>query len=209
MPTGAVVLALSAPVAVAGAWLVVRSGRASLWLVNGVLLPVLGALAVATGVVEGGGTFEPGWAAFLGLTAGLGLYAATVAFMAVAGRWPPLARHTSALYRSRSDVSVTAAVLVSALLVAPGEELVWRGVILEVLRDGLGASAWLAGTLAWLGYIAANAVSGSLPILLGAVVAGAAWTALAVLTGGVLASIACHAVWTGLMVAYPPVPRSG
>jgi membrane protease YdiL (CAAX protease family) len=207
MSTGAVVLAVSAPVAVAGAWLVVRSGRASLWLVNGMLLPVLGILSLTTGLVEVSGRLDAGRAVFLGLTAGAGLYAATAAFMALAGRWPPLARHTSALYESRSDVSLTTAMVVSTVLVAPGEELVWRGVVFEVLRDGIGASAWMAGVVAWAGYVAANAASASVPILLGAVVGGAAWTALAVLTGGVLASIACHAVWTGLMVAFPPVPK--
>lgn len=208
MPTGAVALAVSAPVAVAVAWFAIRSRPTALWVVNGILLPVLGGLSILTGVVRGSGELDPAWAAFLGLTAGLGLYAATAAFMAVAGRWPPLARHTSALYESRSHVSLPAAVLVSALLVAPGEELVWRGVVLEVVRDGLGSSAWLAGLLAWVGYVAANAASGSVPIVLGAVVGGAAWSLLAVLTGGVLASIACHAVWTALMVAFPPVPRT-
>jgi membrane protease YdiL (CAAX protease family) len=208
MPTGAVVLAVSAPLAVATAWFAIRSRRASLWTVNGILLPLLGVLSLMTGVVEWSGTLDLGRAAFLGLTAGAGLYAATAAFMALAGRWPPLARHTSALYESRSEISLTAAVLVSVLLVAPGEELVWRGVVLQVLGDGLGWSAWVVGVLGWVGYVSANAVSGSVPIVLGAVVGGAAWTALAVLTEGVLASIACHAVWTGLMVAFPPVPRS-
>ena len=199
-------LAVSAPLAVGGAWLVIRSGRASLWIVNGTLLPILGGLSMTTGLVDASERFEAPWAAFLGLTAGVGLYAATAAFMALAGRWPPLARHTSALYEKRSDVSLPTAMLVSAILVAPGEELVWRGVVLEVLRDGLGSS-WLAGLAAWAGYVIANAVSASIPILLGAIVAGAAWTSLAVVTDGVLASIACHAVWTGLMVAIPPVPR--
>jgi membrane protease YdiL (CAAX protease family) len=65
----------------------------------------------------------------------------------------------------------------------------------------------LAGALlAWGVYVAANAVSGSLPIILGALVGGAVWTALALWTGGVAASLACHAAWTALMVALPPLP---
>jgi len=207
MPTGAVILAFGAPLAVAAAWFAIRSRRTSLWVVNGILLPILGGLSLLTGVIEGSGVLEPVWAVFLGLTAGAGLYATTAAFMALAGRWPPLARHTSALYESRTDVSLPVAVLVSALLVAPGEELVWRGVVLEVVRDGLGSSPLLAGVVGWAVYVGANVVSGSMPIVLGAVVGGAVWTMLAVLSDGVLASIACHAVWTGLMVAFPPVPR--
>ena len=34
-------------------------------------------------------------------------------------------------------------------------------------------------------------------------VGGAVWVGLAWWTGGVLASLACHIVWTGLMVAFP------
>jgi len=208
MPAAAVVLAIVGPLAVAGAWLLIRSGRVSLWIANGVLMPLLGAASLLTGVVEASRLQAGvGWAVFLGLTAGAGLYAATAAFMAIAGRWPPLARHTESLYENRRDVSLSLALVVSALLVAPGEELLWRGVVLEALREALGSSA-LVPALGWLAYIAANAVSGSVPIVLGAVVGGVVWTALAVMTGGVVAAVACHVVWTALMVAFPPVPKA-
>ena len=65
-----------------------------------------------------------------------------------------------------------------------------------------------AGIEVWLAYLVANAFSGSIPILLGAAVSGAVWTALGLSSGGVLAPIACHVVWTGLMVAFPPIPSS-
>ena len=204
---GAVALAIVGPLLVAGSWVLVRSGRASMWLVNGLLMPVVGGLSLMTGLIDLSDRFDAGWAIFLGVTAGGGLYAATATFMALAGRWPPLARHTAALYESRSDVSLPVAVVVSTVLVAPGEELLWRGVVLEVLRDGVASPGWLAPVIAWIAYLAANSASASLPIVLGAVVGGVVWTGLAVVTGGVLASIACHVVWTGLMVAFPPVPR--
>ncbi len=200
-------LAVGGPVAVAGAWMLVRSGRVSLWVANGVLMPIVGGLSLMTGLVQTSERFGFGWAGFLGVIAGAGLYAATAGFMALAGRWPPLARHTSALYENRSEVTLPVAVLVSTILVAPGEELLWRGVVQQVVRDALGSPGWLAPVVAWLAYVAANAVSASVPIILGALVGGAAWTGLAVTTDGVLASIACHVVWTGLMVAFPPVPR--
>jgi membrane protease YdiL (CAAX protease family) len=201
------VLAIAGPIAVAAAWLVVRSGRVSLWLINGLLMPVLGVLSLLTGDIETASPSIGCWrAAFLGVGTGLGLYGATVAFMFLAGRWPPLARHTAALYENTRGISLPAAVAISALLVAPGEELLWRGVVLEALEPVSG-SALVVGVLAWAAYIAANAFSGSVPILLGAIVGGAAWTALAVATEGVVASIACHAIWTGLMVAFPPVPK--
>jgi membrane protease YdiL (CAAX protease family) len=59
--------------------------------------------------------------------------------------------------------------------------------------------------MAWGLYVAANIGSGSLPIVLGAVVGGAAWGTLAWWSGGVAASVACHAVWTALMIARPPL----
>ncbi|MGH2710753.1 MAG: CPBP family glutamic-type intramembrane protease [Actinomycetota bacterium] len=201
-------LAVAGPISVAGAWVLIRSRRASLWVVNGIFMPVLGTLSLLTGLVElSSEKIGAGWAVTLGIGAGLGLYAATAAFMAVARRWPVLARHTSALYENRRDISLPAAIGISALLVAPGEELLWRGVVLEALRSGTDSAA-VAAVLAWLAYIAANAASGSVPIVLGAVVSGAVWTLLAACTGAVIASIACHVVWTALMVSLPPVPRA-
>ena len=62
----------------------------------------------------------------------------------------------------------------------------------------------LKGFLAWLAYLAANVPSANLAIIAGAVVGGAVWGALAFWTGGVVACLACHAVWTELMIAMPP-----
>jgi membrane protease YdiL (CAAX protease family) len=58
--------------------------------------------------------------------------------------------------------------------------------------------------LAWLGYVVANAASGSLPFVAGAAVGGAVWAGLALWTKGVLASVLCHAVWTAAMLVRPP-----
>ena len=207
MSAWTVALAVAGPVSVAIAWLVIRSRRYSLWLVNGLLMPVLGGLSLLTGEVAfSSEKIEGGWALLLGIGAGLALYAATAAFMAVAGRWPVLAKHTSSLYENRSDISPAAAVGVSAVLVAPGEELLWRGVVLAALGSAT-ESTGIAAVLSWAAYIVSNAFSASLPIVLGAIVSGAAWTLLAACTEAVTASIACHVLWTGLMVAFPPVSK--
>lgn len=201
-----VALAVVGPVAVAGAWLLVRTGRASVWAAMGITLGVLGALSLLTGEPSAGRS--PWLAAGGGVLAGAALYAATAAFLSVAGRWPPLTRHAVELYGSRRGVSLTRALVISVAVTAPGEELLWRGVVLSAL--GSAFAPWAAAVLAWSAYVAANAVSGSVPIVLGAVVGGAVWTGLAVWTGGVVASIACHVVWTGLMIVIPPIgePRS-
>jgi len=89
-----------------------------------------------------------------------------------------------------------------ATIIGPAEELFWRGLVTPRLQASLPV---LSGPgLAWIMYSAANAASGELPIVMGALVGGALWGALAVLTEGVLAPILCHAAWTGLMLLAPP-----
>jgi membrane protease YdiL (CAAX protease family) len=201
-----VALAVVGPVAVAGAWMVVRAGVATVWTAMGVTLGVLGLLSLATGEPRAFTELGPWWDLVSGVMSGVALWGATAAFMAVAGRWPLLARHAAELYGRRRGVSLGRALGISVAIIAPGEELLWRGVVLGAL--GSVFAPWIAATLAWSAYVAANVVSGSVPIILGAVVGGAAWTVLAVWTEGVVASIACHAVWTGLMIVLPPVPKA-
>lgn len=202
----ALLLAVIGPPAVAAGWLIVRSGRASLWIVNGILLPSLGAAALLTGEIEATRGYAAGRAVILGAAAGLALYLATRAFMGLAGTWPPLARHTQALYETRSGISLVAALAISVALVAPAEEILWRGLVLQSLDDAVDPLL-LSALFSWIAYVAANAFSGSVPIVLGALVGGAAWTALASTGLGLAASIPCHMMWTGLMLAFPPLPK--
>jgi uncharacterized protein len=200
----AVVLALAGPIAVAGAWVVIRRGRVSVWTGMGATAGALGILALATGESRAAGELGVWWESAIGALLGIVLYVATVVFMGVAGRWRPLRTQTAALYQRREGISLASALAVSVFLTAPGEELLWRGVVQGVLGEAF--VPLLAATLAWAAYVAANAVSGSLPIVLGAVVGGAVWASMAWATGGVAASIGCHTVWTGLMILLPPVP---
>lgn len=203
-------VAIAGPVVVAGMWLLIRGGHASIWVANTITIGVLGLISVLVvhlHLVAGSSAFSTwAWVGIGGLV-GVALYVATRGFMAVAGRWPPLARQTRALYGSRDQIPAVAALGLSVLIVAPGEELLWRGVVLSVLAERV-SSIELAGVIVWLAYLVANVFSGSLPIVLGAAVSGAVWTALGVSSGGVLAPIACHVIWTGLMVVFPPVQRS-
>jgi membrane protease YdiL (CAAX protease family) len=209
MPSGAqVALAVGGPAAHAIGWALVRAGRASIWASSGVTMGVAGAVASVVGPVDAARTTGIPAAAGLGLASGVTLYAATVAFMGVARRLPSVARHTSALYRQRGDRSTLAALAVPLLLSVPGEELLWRGAVLGVLGQFLGSPLAAAGGC-WAAFVAVNAISGSIPIVLGAVVGGATWTALAWWTGGVIASLACHLVWTALMILAPPPGARG
>ena len=198
-----VALAVAGPVAVVAAWAVVRRLGVSIWVAMGVTLGALGLASLATGRVRVAAEVGAGVAVAAGLGAGVALYLATAAFLAVARRWPPLARHAEALYDQRRGLTVGTALTVAVLVVAPGEELLWRGIVQGVLAEAIGPAA--AAAVVWAAYVAANAASASIPILLGAVVGGAAWGALALWTGGVVAGVLCHAVWTGLMIVRPPI----
>jgi membrane protease YdiL (CAAX protease family) len=203
MPPGVqVALAVVGPVVHAASWALVRWRATSIVAASGVTMAVLGVLAAAVGPVDASRRFDVVMAAGIGLAAGVVLYGATVAFMAVARRVPAVTRHTASLYEEGSG-SPAAVLAVSVLVSSPGEELLWRGVVLGVLARSTG-SAGLAAVLCWGAFVAVNVVSGRIPILLGAVVGGAAWTAVAWWTGGVVASIACHSLWTALMILFPP-----
>jgi membrane protease YdiL (CAAX protease family) len=180
----------------------VAAERVSVWAGQGILFGAAGLAALATGRVG----LSPGigwiWALLSGLGSGVALYLATVEFVMVVRRWPPFERHVAEIYDQRKGRSLPAALLVAAAIVAPGEELFWRGLFQGRLAEATG---WVgAAAVTWAVYAAVNASSGSLPILAAAVVSGAAWGALALWTHGVLASLTSHAVWTALMIAAPP-----
>jgi uncharacterized protein len=202
----AVGLTATAVLCVASAWLLVRRGRFSIWGAMGSVTGALGVVALLVGRVRGATELPILVAVLVGLLAGAMLYGATAAFMFAAVRWPPLRRQAEGIYELRGGRSLAAALAVAGLVVAPGEEIVWRGVVQPLFAGWVGAVAGAA--LAWGLYVGVNLVARSIPILLGAVVGGAVWAALAVWTGGVVAAIGCHVVWTSLMIALPPVPRS-
>jgi uncharacterized protein len=199
-------LTAAAALCVASAWLLVRRGRFSIWGAMGSVTGALGVVALLVGRVRGATELPILVAVLVGLLAGAMLYGATAAFMFAAVRWPPLRRQAEGIYELRGGRSLAAALAVAGLVVAPGEEIVWRGVVQPLFAGWVGAVAGAA--LAWGLYVGVNLVARSIPILLGAVVGGAVWAALAVWTGGVVAAIGCHVVWTSLMIALPPVPRS-
>jgi uncharacterized protein len=202
MPTaGQVWLAAVGPALHAASWLLVRWRGWPILATSGITMAVLGTLAAVIGPVSAATRFDVLPTVGIGVASGAALYLATVVFMAGARRVPAVARHTADLYAEEGSTAATVAV--SVLVSAPGEELIWRGVVLGVLSASLGSVA-PAALLSWAGFVLVNSISGRIPIVLGAVVGGGVWTALAWWTGGVAAPIACHALWTGLMVVLPP-----
>src|SRR3712207_6717984 len=114
----------------------------------GLLSVVLGKVSLATRV-------DAGKAALLGLAAGVALWGATRAFVEVVSRWPPFARHVEEIYDQRKGLSLGAALVLATIVVAPGEEAFWRGLVQSRIAE---EGSRLAGAaVAWAGYVAANA----------------------------------------------------
>jgi hypothetical protein len=168
----------------------------------GVVTGGAGMASLATGRLSLSPNVAWGWSAMAGAGVGILLYAATVAFVLLVRRWGSFDRHVEEIYDQRKGLPMSLALVLAALVVAPGEELFWRGLFQSRVAATTGWPA--AAVLTWLVYVTANAASRSLPILFGALVSGAVWGALALWTHGVLASLLCHAVWTSLMLVFPP-----
>ena len=129
--------------------------------------------------------------------------------MLVFTRWSVFERHSVQMYERQGGLSLGLALALSLALSVPGEELFWRGLVQEELASALDGRIAVAAVVAWVAFVVANLPSANLAIAAGAVVGGAVWGALAWWTGGVLAPLACHVVWTGLMIALPVVRPAG
>jgi membrane protease YdiL (CAAX protease family) len=183
------------------AWRVVATGRASLW---GAMVGVFAVPGVVAAIVlppVGSGEQALAVALTVGIASGISLWAATIAFVAVAVRWQPFRRAVAERYARAAEVSLPVAVAISLLIAVPSEELFWRNLV----QRRLGVSGELIGAVAaWAGYVVANVASGSLPFVAAAIVGGAVWGGLAWWTGGIAAGLASHGVWTTLMLVRPP-----
>jgi len=188
------------------AWRAVAAGRASLWRLMVGVFAIHGVVAavVLPPIASGHETVALALAA--GVGSGLALWAGTLAFVAVAVRWQPFRTDVAERYSRAAEVSLPVAIALSILVAVPGEELFWRNLV----QRRFGVSSEMVGAVvAWLGYVAMNTASGSLPFIAGAVVGGAVWGGLAWWTGGIAAGLASHGVWTALMLARPPASGRG
>lgn len=172
--------------------------RADTWVTMGVLFAILIPLTLLTGLVD----IASGARWFvLGAAAGGLLYIATQLFLTLVRPWRAFTSDVQHLYRQRNALPLAAELPLGALIAA-GEELFWRGLLIAVLTPRLGLSG--AGLVSLALFVAVNAASVSRPVIAGALVGGAVWTGLALWSpGGLLAAITCHITWTVLMIAFP------
>ena len=186
------------------AWWAVSRRGISIWVVMGIALPALGVAAIGVGGPSVSPSVNGGAAAAAGAGAGVVLYLATRVFVAAVRPWRSFQRHSAELYARQAGLPLFAVIVLAAALMAPGEELFWRGLFqakLSIVLDDRTAG----GAIAWAAFVAVNLPSGNLAIIAGAVVGGAVWSALAWWTGGVLASIVCNATWTAPILGVPVV----
>jgi len=186
------------------AWSLVARGR-NVWTTMTPTLATMGLVALIVGPIAWSPEVAAGVSVVVGLVLGVALYVATRVAIAVIGRWQTFRQHSLEMYRKQGGLSLGVALALSIALSVPGEELFWRGLFQGQLVSALDGRTVLAAAIAWLAFVVANLASRNLAIAAGAIVGGAVWVALAWWTGGVLAPLACHVVWTGMMIAFPVV----
>lgn len=189
------------------AWWLVARGR-DVWTTITPVLATMGLAALIVGPPAWSSEVDPSLAIVVGLVVGAVLYLATRVAMLVLSRWRTFRRHALEMYRKQGGRSLALALVLSLALSVPGEELFWRGLVQGELAPAMDGRVGAAAAISWVAFVLANLPSANLAIAAGAIVGGGAWVALAWWSGGVLASLACHVVWTGLMIGSPVVrPR--
>lgn len=183
-------------------WRLVATARADIWKLMPAVLGVMGVAAVIARPPVAAAETTPIAALVIGAGAGLTLYLATRVFVWGASRWMPFRRDVLEKYGQAGEVSLVTTLVLSLAIMAPAEELFWRGLWHASLEEAMTPTT--AALIAWAAYVGVNVASRSLPIVAGAIVGGAVWAGLAWWSQGVLASVASHILWTGLMLALPP-----
>jgi hypothetical protein len=187
----------------AAIWWLISARRVPFWPATSATFALLG---IASVLVRPPGSTDVS-SVLIGAGSGAALYGATrVVVASLLERIPSFASSVSDVYGRSQEVPGTAVWVLTLAIAIPGEELFWRGLVLSELQDITSAAVGVG--LAWLGYVAANAVLRNLSILAAAVVGGAVWTVLGSVRD-VGAAVASHLVWTSLMLLWPPRAARG
>ena len=141
----------------------------------------------------------------IALTLAVALYAGsrTVLWAGCGGVTEALCAPLASMF-ARFETRTLPAAVVLALLVAPAEELFWRGVVQERLAARLGRWRGVAATTAIA--TAVSLATGEPLLALATAPTYAAWGALAAWRGSLVGPIVSHAAWT-LLVAVLAPPR--
>lgn len=183
-------------------WRLVARDRLPFWPATATTFAVIGIASLLAGNPSCCPETEVAVASGVGVVSGLILYGATRVVVDVAAQHPSVRGSVASVYRRSMETTVFTTLALTLVIVVPGEELFWRGLVLPELSEA--TSSTTGALLSWAAAVGVNAAWSSAPLLAGAAVGGALWTGLATWSGGLLAPIASHLVWTGLMLVWPP-----
>lgn len=145
--------------------------------------------------------------AFGGLVAGLALAGAThVGYRVIAPLAPQLPDLAGALYADLQLPPAAILLLPLLMLITLAEELVWRGLLVDLLAPRF--SPFASGLVATGLYALPLVASGNLALVALGLGCGAVWTALRLATDGLVAPWLCHLVWGVFVFSLWPVAAS-
>lgn len=103
---------------------------------------------------------------------------------------------------ARGGLPTVVVALIAAIVIAPLEELFWRGSVHPSLA--VGRTWWQAVLLSTATFVGFHLPTLQLPLISAAALGGLVWGWLRERTGGLAAPVLAHAIWTGAMVLVPP-----
>ncbi len=125
--------------------------------------------------------------------------------------WPGGGRQVDRIYAWRNLADDREIAIRLIAVIAPAEELFWRGLVQRALESRFGR--WRGATLATLAYAGVHTVSGNPMLVAAALVGGGQWSLLAAAGAPMSSLVVSHAVWDVLIFlgrpAVSPTLRRG
>ena len=173
------------------------------WVLMGVATGTLGAVSVLLGVRPFDRLPTAGDIA-IGVASGIALYGVFWVGDKVATAILPFApEQVSDIYDLRSRASLIRIGLLLALVVGPGEEIYWRGLVQSAFVRRWGVVAGTASAIA--AYAGVHLVAGNLMIVVAAGVAGTAWAAIYAWRGNLWPVLISHVLWDLMIFIWFPI----
>jgi hypothetical protein len=185
---------------------VFREGGRRFWLAMTGLTAVLGSVAVVLrGTVSWGWRMPLPTLALAAASAGVLYGAFYVGDRALLALVPSLPAAGSAVYAQAESGRFRLVIMAALLLViGPGEELYWRGLVQSHLVGWLGPDL---AVLAAAGlYGAAHLVTRNPALVLAALLCGLYWGAIYQVSGNLAVVVVSHALWDCLVLLWLPLP---
>lgn len=184
-------------------WVVFRWQPINFWALMALATGLLGALAL---LVRGPSFWRegapPGDLA-LAVAVALALYGVFWVGNRVVAHLPFAPQQVGSIYALKGEARPWAIALALLLVIGPGEELYWRGLLQHALEGRYGPwRGWALGTVAYGGV---HVLSANPMVVVAATVAGGVWGALYLWRRRILPVILCHALWDLLVLLLLPL----